>query len=87
MSSSIPRQVNSSLEESLLKSTKKLHGTYEGKFAKSTQNEVSNAVFTYVKSNGFEKCLKCEVNWPKGNDSCPECNILFSESEALCSER
>ena len=40
-----------------------------------------------MKSYGFEKCPKCEVNWPKGNEKCPGCDIPFSEVEALCSER
>jgi hypothetical protein len=58
-------------------------GYYKGKSYSMFQAEVSNAVFEYLSSSRRDKCPKCETDWPKDVDECPNCMITSEETDGL----
>ena len=83
MIKSVPMEVSRAIESTLISPSNQLKGTYQANLTKGIQDQVSHAAFSYVKSEGFEKCPKCETDWSKNNNKCPNCNISLSEAEEL----
>ena len=83
MIKSVPMEVSRAIESTLISPSNQLKGTYQANLTKGIQDQVSQSAFSYVKSEGFEKCPKCDTDWPKNNSKCPNCNISLSEAEEL----
>ena len=87
LQSSIPQEVERSIESTKVSPSKKLMGYYKGFTYKQFQNEVSKATFGYVvKSWRGDKCPQCETDWPERRRSCPGCQITLEEAQELCSK-
>lgn len=75
-----------SIDSSFAAPTNKLLGFYRGKAYKSVQNEIVSAIYGKVVTWRRQKCPKCKVTWPEGEEICPECGISQEEAEQLFQE-
>jgi hypothetical protein len=87
MRKSIQQEVDRSIESTKVSPTEKLMGYYKGKSYKSVQNEVSNAAFGYAtKLWRGDKCPQCDMDWPEGQEACPNCSLTREEAQELYSK-
>ena len=86
MAKSVPLEVTKAIESTLISPSSQLRGTYESNLTKSVQDQVSNAAFSYIKKEGFEKCPNCHTEWQKEKKTCSNCNITLNEAAELCTQ-